>query len=158
MQHANTPIAADNLAIRPIEEADHYDWLPIWNENCDNQLDTKVTDITWQRLCDPENPVNGLIAKDTKGNAIGILHYILHPTTGNIDLVCYMQDLFISPDYRRQGIAKMLLIELAGLAEKEGWNRIYWLADKNNEAAQNLYRNIGIALDFSLHVLPVNMG
>lgn len=157
MQHANTHTEANGLTIHPIEEADHDQWLPVWNDNCDNQLDAKITKVTWQRLCDPANPVNGLIAKNAEGKAIGILHYILHPTTGNIDLVCYMQDLFISADYRRQGIARMLVVELAAIAEKEGWNRIYWLADKNNEAAQNLYKNIGVALDFSLHVLPVNM-
>jgi RimJ/RimL family protein N-acetyltransferase len=38
---------------------------------------------------------------------------------------------------------------------QENWARIYWLADGSNDAAQRLYKNLGVKLDFSLHIMPL---
>ena len=57
--------------------------------------------------------------------------------------------------HRRKGYARALIAELAHIGKQKGWARIYWLADSRNEAAQTLYKTLGIRLDFSLHVLPL---
>lgn len=85
----------------------------------------------------------------------GFLHYILHPVTGHIEPVCYMQDVFVAPPYRGKGTAKQLIEALSELGKKEGWARLYWMAEQNNIAAQKLYRDIGVRLNFSFHVLPL---
>jgi ribosomal protein S18 acetylase RimI-like enzyme len=65
-----------------------------------------------------------------------------------------MQDVFTAPAHRRRGVARQLIGELAAIGREQGWPRIYWLAEADNEAAQNLYATIGVKLDFTLHALP----
>lgn len=143
------------MIIRPLSPTDYAEWLPLWDANNMGQKNQPLTDRTWRRIIDPQDSqINGLAAIDEAGQIKGILHYILHPTTGSLSEVCYMQDLFVPLAYRGQGIAKSLVRELERLGKAQGWARIYWLADNTNEAAQALYRNLGVRLNFSFHVLP----
>ena len=161
------------MEVRAFTKQDYKQWLPLWNANGLNQVSQNVTNSTWQRLCDPDSPVNGFgafislpltppPAGGKRGHAeqgeseilAGFVHYILHPITGHIEPACYMQDLFTHDDFRRKGVARALVnrLHLEGQAQK--WARIYWLAEKDNNAAQNLYKTLGIRLDFTLHILP----
>ena len=141
--------------ISDITQDDFGGWLPLWNENNLGQATQNVTTETWMRLNDAGSPVCGM--KAMIGDELaGIMHYILHPTTGQIEPVCYMQDLFIDTKHRRKGIAKQMVSALTQKGKKENWARIYWLADNNNEGAQALYKNLGVKIDFSLHIQPLN--
>jgi ribosomal protein S18 acetylase RimI-like enzyme len=141
------------IRIQPLTR-DHYEpWLPLWQENCLHQISDDITHETWRRICDDGAPVFGLGAWQGKKLA-GILHYVLHPTTGAITPACYMQDVFIAEDFRRQGLARALVNELAETGKREGWTRVYWLAEARNVAAQSLYKTLGIKVDFTLHILP----
>jgi len=142
------------MEIRPLQKSDYDQWLPLWQENCLHQIDDTVTHETWGRLCDKRSEVNGLGAFD-QNTLLGILHYVIHPTTGSITPACYMQDLYIGENYRRQGLARALVWELGEMGKAAKWSRIYWLAEENNTAAQNLYKTLGVKLNFTLHLLPV---
>lgn len=144
------------MLITPLHPADYDQWLPLWLANMEHSVNADVTALTWQRLCDPAHTVKGLCARDTEtGPIIGICHYVLHPTTGNLKPVCYMQDLFVSPDARRKGAGRKLVTYLAALGTTQKWARLYWLAESKNEAAQQLYQSLGLKLDFTLHILPL---
>lgn len=139
------------VKIRPLENRDFPDWLPLWDGNNLGTRDEEVTSETWARLTDPEAPVYGLVA-EKGGQIVGLVHYIVHPTTGSLKDVCYMQDVYVDPNHRQQGIALKLIQTLSDQGRKK-WTRIYWLAETDNAAAQKLYEHIGVKLNFSLHVL-----
>jgi ribosomal protein S18 acetylase RimI-like enzyme len=143
------------ITIDHICETDKQEWLPLWDDNNQGMGKEEVTNSTWARLNDESFPVFGLSARDTEGTLVGFLHYVLHPTTGSINPVCYMQDVYVSPNHRKKGIAKQLVVALAQIGQEKEWARIYWLAASNNGAAQALYKNIGAKLDFSFHILPL---
>ena len=142
------------MTIRALKNSDYKNWLPLWQENCEHKIADEVTAETWRRICNTKENVFGLGAFEDD-RLIGILHYILHPTTGQKELVCYMQDLFVHKDHRRKGFARRLVWELNEIGKTQNWARIYWLADRRNEVAQNLYKTLGIPVDFSLHIMPV---
>ena len=144
------------MTIRALNRKDYNQWLPLWQENCLHQISDEVTTETWRRLCHPKENVHGLGAFDEDGALLGFLHYILHPTTGFIHYACYMQDVFIAQNHRRCGLAKRLIWQLHDLGKTEKWARIYWFAENNNSATQNLYKNLGISMDFSLHMLSTH--
>ncbi len=142
------------MILRPIERQDYDQWRPLWQENCLHQITDDVTAETWRRLTNPKENVYGLGVFDDQGNLLGFLHYILHPTTGFKEPACYMQDLFIDEQYRRQGLARRLVWELNEMGKAAQWARIYWFADNKDAAVQNLYKNLGIRMDFTLFMLP----
>lgn len=141
------------MLIRSLERLDYNAWLPLWNANCLNQISDDITAETWRRLTNPKESVFGLGSFDDHGKLCGILHYILHPTTGFKEPACYMQDLFTAEECRRQGIAKQLVLELNTIGLKQNWARIYWFAENDNESVQNLYKNLGIPMNFTLFML-----
>jgi ribosomal protein S18 acetylase RimI-like enzyme len=141
--------------IRAIQTIDYAAWLPLWNGNNLGIQNQDITDTTWARLTDPDFPVHGLMAFEN-GMAVGLLHYVTHPTTGSLQDICYMQDVYVDPLFRRRGIARSLVTELARIGQTEtSWARLYWLADASNVAAQGLYKSLGVKLDFTLHVMPM---
>ncbi len=145
---------ASSPVISPLGANDFEQWLPLWNGNNQGHLNEAVTAETWRRLIDPAFPVHGFGAR-CGGAMAGLLHYIVHPVTGHINPVCYMQDVYVDPAHRRKGIARALVMRLAEAGKTQGWPRIYWLAEQNNAAAQSLYKDIGVKLNFSMHVLPL---
>ncbi len=146
----------NRIVIRPLEFNDFPGWLPLWDGNNLGQRDEAVTAETWSRLIDKDNTqVNGLCA-EMNGELMGIVHYILHPTTGQINPVCYMQDVYVSETHRRRGIAKRMVNEVTVIGQKEKWARMYWLTQFGNLEAKAMYENFGIKLDFTLYVLPIS--
>lgn len=144
------------MIITALTQPDYDQWLPLWLANMENSVADDVTAETWRRICDPGSVIGGIgVRPSAQSPLCGICHFILHPTTGNLRQVCYMQDLYIDPDHRRKGMARALVNRLASMGKSEDWARIYWLAEADNEAAQALYRGLGLKLNFTLHVLPL---
>lgn len=147
----------NRIIIRPLKFEDFPQWLPLWDGNNLGQRDDIVTMETWTRLTDPKNmQVNGLCAEQN-GDILGIVHYILHPTTGAVNPVCYMQDVFVAPIHRRKGIGKRLVADVTKIGQAEKWARMYWLTQDGNAEAKAMYENFGIKLNFSFYVLPLNI-
>ena len=141
------------MTVRPLKRSDYEMWLPLWNANCAGKISADTTTETWRRLANPKEMVHGLAVYDEADEIQGFLHYILHHTTGHIEPACYMQDLYITESSRRQGLAKRLIWELHSMGNAQKWARIYWFAENDNIATQNLYKTLGIRMDFSLHIL-----
>lgn len=141
------------ITIRALQQNDFPNWLPLWDANNMGRKNENLTTETWSRLMSDDAPVYGLCAIK-QGDLAGILHYILHPITGSIDPACYMQDLFVDENHRKKGLARKMVQELTKIGRTEKWARIYWLAEADNTAAQALYKNLGVKLNFTLHVFP----
>jgi GNAT superfamily N-acetyltransferase len=58
----------------------------------------------------------------------------------------YLEDLYVTPKFRRGGVARALLDHLAVIARNEGCRRMQWLVHRNNHAAIRLYQSFGARL------------
>ena len=143
-----------SIQVRPIKQTDFPQWLPLWDGNNLGKRDEAVTSETWSRLTDENSAVNGLVAEEN-GTIVGLVHYILHPTTGSLSDVCYMQDVYVDPASRQKGIARKMVESLEQIGKREKWGRMYWLAESDNEAAQALYKTLGVKLNFTLHIMSL---
>ena len=89
---------------------------------------------------------------------VGIAHAVFH---GSIwaDQVCYLQDLFVDPAVRGQGVAAALIEHLAGCARARGAARYFWLTHETNARARGLYDRVAkhhgfLRYDYPLAPLP----
>ena len=55
----------------------------------------------------------------------------------------YLEDLFVAPAFRNQGIGKALLLHLARLANQRNYGRVEWSVLDWNEPAIGFYRSLG---------------
>ncbi len=55
----------------------------------------------------------------------------------------YLEDLFVKPEFRRQGIGKALLLHLARLANERGCGRMEWSVLDWNQPAIDFYESLG---------------
>ena len=142
------------LKINHITAQDYDQWYPLWQQNTEFKVTADVTAHTWDILMREDEKIYGLAAREGS-QIVGFLHYIVHPTAGNVKPLCFMQDIFVDPAMRGKGIAKKLLMALSDEGRKQGWARIQWLSEDTNTAAQGLYKNFGFRLNFSFHGLPL---
>ena len=140
-----------NISIRHLRRNDHAAWHPLWRANNHNDISRHQSDETWKKITTKSDPLFGLGLWADDG-LIGILHYTLHPVTARSRDVCFMQDIFIAPDRRRQGFARIFLQELFAMAKTKDWAWVYWFALESDDGAQAFYKTIGVKMEMSVHM------
>ena len=136
------------ISVRPLKESDFDAWLPLWGgynafygRKGPTALPPIVTSTTWQRFFDPSEPVFARVA-EAGGKVVGLTHFLYHRSTTRIDLTCYMQDLFTSPEARGQGVGRALIEAVYAAAKADGVKRVYWHTRNTNKAGRLLYDKV----------------
>jgi GNAT superfamily N-acetyltransferase len=91
---------------RRVAQTDRAGWDPLWegyNRFCGRQLPAEITDTTWSRFFDPDEPVHALVA-ERGGEPFGLTPCLFHRSTIMIGPTCYLQDLFTAEKARGRGI------------------------------------------------------
>jgi len=55
----------------------------------------------------------------------------------------YVEDIFVTPEHRRKGLGKMLLVHVANIAVERGCGRLEWSVLDWNEDAARFYKELG---------------
>lgn len=134
-----------DLTIRQAGSQDRAAWEPLWRGFCthfDADLSPAVIDGLWQRIVDPAQPIHCLLAFDAEGRPVGMTHYVLHLHTWSLRAICYLEDLYVSPDARGSGAAPAMIAGLKEIGQAEGWRRIYWHTHDDNYRARSLYDRV----------------
>jgi GNAT superfamily N-acetyltransferase len=130
--------------IRAISTQDYAAWLPLWRGYqafYSVDIPDTVTQSTWSRMLDPSEAVHGALAV-LDGKAVGLVHFLFHHSTWTVGNVCYLQDLFVTPDVRGQRIGERLIGHVYDAARAAGSPEVYWLTHETNTTAMKLYDRI----------------
>lgn len=147
-----------NIIIRDSTANDEQRWRDLWTGYCEfYHVDMKadVTNTTWSRILDPDWQAYGCIVAELDDQVVGFANYILHPHTWSIDPRCYLNDLFVDPDVRGEGIGHALIEFLQRRGGEQGWARVYWLTQGDNARARRLYDRFSPPTDFIQYSVPV---
>ncbi len=143
--------------IRDIRPQDRGDWQHLWEHYLDfyhARLPTHHTELLWRRLLAADDPVCGVVG-ESNGSVAGIAHFFPHDDTWERAPVCYLQDLFVAPAFRRGGVATALIADIARRCRDRGWARLHWQTLSDNAPARALYDSIaGGANGFVEYELP----
>lgn len=133
------------VQIAAITAADHDDWLLLWKGYLDfyaAEVNPETTALTFERLSRSTPPFHGAIARDRSGRAIGIAHWLTHPSTWTASDSCYLEDLFVAPESRGQGVGLALIEHVRAWAKQSGCARLYWFTAETNTVARGLYDRV----------------
>jgi GNAT superfamily N-acetyltransferase len=83
------------------------------------------------------------ILAEINGKGVGFALFFHNYSTFLTKPGIYLEDLFVLPEYRRQGIGKSLLQKLAQIAVARNCGRLEWSVLDWNVSAQKFYRSMG---------------
>lgn len=137
------------MDIRAITASDKAQWQALWDGyqtfygHADRPQD--FFDQAFARLLSGD--FHGLVADDD-GRLLGLTHYVFHPSLWRPGGVCYLQDLFTTPDARGRGVARALIEAVAADATARGAEAVYWLTAEDNYPGRMLYDRVATRTPF----------
>lgn len=138
------------VRITALSAADRNDWDPLWASYLtfyESELADAVTDDVYRRLV-ADVDLHGAIARDDAGRAVGLVHWVFHPSTWATGPYCYLEDLFVSPDQRGGGVGRALIAHVRERAAEAGAAKVYWLTQQGNATARSLYDRVATDTGF----------
>lgn len=135
---------------RPIQPGDKASWLKLWAgylEFYQVELSPEQTEIAWNRFFDSEFNAHGFVA-ELNGEVVGLAHCTFQNSTWLPTPDLYLEDLFVSNEHRRKGLGEFLINECAKFGKAAGSSRMYWMTQRSNEVAQNLYYKLSELSEF----------
>ncbi|WP_457325365.1 N-acetyltransferase family protein [Roseateles sp. P5_E11] len=148
--------------VRPLQPTDRAAWQPLWDgynafygRAGETALPAEVTETTWARFFDATEPVHALVAEDESGQLLGLVHYLYHRSTTRVELTCYLQDLFTTPEARGRGVGRALIEAVYAAAREAGIKRVYWQTHTTNATGRALYDKVAHHMGFIVYAQDV---
>ncbi len=132
-----------DIDIRPVAASERKQWEPLWLGYLafyEKSVPAAVTDFTWARVVEGRE-IEALIAWEGE-RALGLVQYLLHPSTWNIGGNVYLQDLFVVPEARGKRIGRRLIATVAEASKARGAGVLYWQTEEFNGTARRLYERV----------------
>lgn len=151
-----------SVTIRPIKEKDKPEWLHLWTGkggyiefyNSLDKITPEISDTTFARFLDANEPVYSVVAVDDSGKIIGFANYLTHRNTWTVEDALYLNDLFVSSESRLHGVGRKLIEYIYGEADRLKCKKCYWSTQFENHRAQLLYTKAGVKSGFLLYRRP----
>ena len=128
--------------------ADFPDWRELY-EGYAAFYRVPMTDAIAARLfawlLDPAHVLEGRIARDAEGRAIGLAHFRAMPRPLAAAEIGFLDDLFVAPSARGQGVGGALIDAVATEARARGWTALRWITAADNATARALYDRLARA-------------
>jgi len=136
------------MEIRLVESGDFTEWRILWEgynsfygREGKTALSSEIIEMTWSRFLDFDEPVHAMVAINSN-KMLGLVHFLFHRSTINIEPVCYIQDLFTTETARGKGVGHALIDKASEYAKSKGTKRIYWQTHETNSVAIRLYEKV----------------
>ncbi|HTZ58067.1 MAG TPA: GNAT family N-acetyltransferase [Acidobacteriaceae bacterium] len=99
-----------------------------------------------------------LIAENECGEAAGFALFFYNYSTWRGRQGIHLEDLFVLPEFRGQGIGKALLARVAARAAEQGCVRLQWDVLAWNQTAIDFYQGLGAQFLDEWRIMRVNDG
>jgi len=103
-------------------------------------------------------PAAEAILAEQGGRAVGFALYFTTFSTFLCQPGLYLEDLFVEPAHRGQGLGKALLQRLAAIAVERGCGRFEWRVLDWNEPSIRFYESLGAKLMPEWELVRMNAG
>ena len=105
--------------------------------------EVEATEATIRASMFGEGSVTEAAILESDGRPAGFAVWFYSYSTWQAKNGLYLEDLYVSPDYRGSGAGKMLLKHLAGIAVEKGCGRFEWSVLDWNDPAIRVYDAVG---------------
>ena len=141
--------------IREIKLEDKEAWETLYKEYADFykvEMNDKILKTVWEWIHDKNHDVSGL-AYDQDGRIIGIAHYRKMPSPLRGKYIGFLDDLYVDPKHRRNGIGQKIIKELNAISSRNNWNLVRWITRDDNTTAKSLYEKLSKKTNWEVYEL-----
>jgi len=144
-----------DILVRKLARTDKSAWQQHWAsylEFYQQDLSQEVTDGLFERLLSAGS--HSAFVAEKQDRIVGFVHFLFHDSSWSLDQVCYLEDLYVSPEVRGGGAGRKLIEAVYTAVDLEpGANgKVYWHTNQDNKRAQMLYDRIGELSDYIRYV------
>ena len=141
--------------IREIRLDDKKQWETLYRGYADFykvEMNDKILSTVWEWIHDNNHDVCGLVyEQDNK--IIGIAHYRKMPSPLRGKYIGFLDDLFVDPKYRRNGIGEKIIKEIKVISKRNNWNLVRWITREDNTKAKSLYEKFSKKTNWEVYEL-----
>lgn len=139
----------DGFRVRPAGESDAeaiYEFILALAEYESLLHTVSATRNDLRRWCFGENAICDALIAEQGATPVGfaLFYPVLSTFRGRPSL--FVEDLFVVPEHRGQGIGTALFRSLADVALERGWERLEWAVLQWNEPSIRFYQSLGARL------------
>lgn len=137
-------MAEQNFRVRPVTEKDFPEWFKLrkllWDESSDEEHRDEMRDIyehTETQLV--------LVVELSNGRLVGFLEASIRPFVEDChsEHVGYLEGWFVQPDFRRQGIGRVLVRTAENWARQKGCEEMASDSEIGNDLSFEAHRKLG---------------
>ena len=143
------------IMIRHIQLKDKEQWEELYKGYADFykvKMNNKILQTVWNWLHDKSHEVNGLVY-EVDGNIVGLAHYRRMPRLLRGQDMVFLDDLFVTPEYRGRKIGEKLINRMKEISTTKGWNLVRWITRDDNTRAKSLYDRVAEKTNWDVYEL-----
>ena len=130
------------VEIRALAEADRAAWERLYAAYADfYEVDQtpEMRRTVWAWVFDPAHALEALVAADPAGTPVGLAHFRPFARPLSASAGGFLDDLFVDPSARGQGVADALIGALRDAGRQRGWTVLRWITAEDNHRARAVY-------------------
>lgn len=139
------------VTVREPSNKDFFAWLDLYAGYGDfykTTLSDEKALLVWSWLMDDANPLRALVATVDGGALVGLVHYRQYPRPLDGSTGMYIDDLFVAPTLRGNGIGNDLIGEVRSRAAAVGCSTVRWITAPDNKWARTVYDEVARTTDW----------
>lgn len=129
------------MIVRKIELKDRASWEALYRDYArfyKVPMDNTILDTVWSWVFS-EDGFYCAVVEDADGQLIGLAHYRQMPSPLRGKTVGFLDDLFVSPEWRGQGAVQRLFDYLDTECRNNGWPFMRWITADDNYRGRRVY-------------------
>ena len=142
------------MHIRPLEVNDRPIWEDLFNQYAqfyNTTIPDGGHDNVWHWIFDEDNHFWCDLIVDDNNTAYGFTQYqLMHRSLGG-SMVCYLSDLYVTPQKRGSGSGRALIDHVFEFARANNLVNVRWLTQDFNYDGRRLYDTYSPKSDFILY-------
>lgn len=135
-----------DVRIEAISREDHEPLVALFREFAEfEKLPHKMVNSV-ERMAEEAEFLHGFVARSNAGEILGYVTFFFayYTWTGKS---LYMDDLYVRPEHRGQGLGSRLIGEVIAFARANGCHKLRWQVSNWNTPAIGFYRALGAQID-----------